>query len=78
MQHDGEPFAEKLARLTEQLSAQFAESGKLESTIQANLAALALHQNERINTPWRMRTSIAYRGEDADGRHQDVTGIARQ
>lgn len=34
---DGEPFAEKMARLTAELKAQFAESARLESTIRENL-----------------------------------------
>ncbi len=37
---DGEPFAEKMARLTSQLSEQFAESAKLEADIKKNLAGL--------------------------------------
>lgn len=37
---DGEPFAEKMTRLTEQLSEQFAESGRLEVEIKKNLAGL--------------------------------------
>ena len=37
---DGEPFAEKMARLTGQLNEQFAESGKLEKEIKRNLAHL--------------------------------------
>lgn len=37
---DGEPFAEKMARLTAQLSEQFAESAKLEAEIKKNLAGL--------------------------------------
>lgn len=37
---DGEPFAEKMARLTSQLKAQFAESDKLEAQIKKNLAGL--------------------------------------
>lgn len=49
VEDDGEPFAEKLARLTVQLGAQFAESGKLETTIRVNLAALALHQHDGID-----------------------------
>lgn len=35
---DGEPFAEKMARLTEQLKTQFEESDKLEGVIKKNLA----------------------------------------
>ena len=37
---DGEPFAEKMARLTAQLEAQFAEGVKLEALIRKNLAGL--------------------------------------
>jgi type I restriction-modification system DNA methylase subunit len=34
---DGEPFAEKMARLTAQLKAQFEESDRLEAEIKCNL-----------------------------------------
>lgn len=37
---DGEPFAEKMARLTNQLKEQFAESERLEAEIKRNLAGL--------------------------------------
>jgi len=37
---DGEPFAEKMARLTAQLKTQFAESTRLEGEIKKNLAGL--------------------------------------
>ncbi|WP_444943150.1 type I restriction-modification system subunit M [Microbulbifer sp. ZKSA006] len=37
---DGEPFAEKMARLTGQLKAQFDESDRLEAEIKKNLAGL--------------------------------------
>lgn len=37
---DGEPFAEKMARLTAQLKVQFTESDKLEKQIKKNLAGL--------------------------------------
>ena len=37
---DGEPFAEKMARLTAQLKTQFDESDKLEGEIKKNLAGL--------------------------------------
>ena len=37
---DGEPFADKMARLTTQLSEQFAESARLEKQIKENLAGL--------------------------------------
>ncbi len=39
---DGEPFADKIARLREQLDAQFAESAELETQIKANLEGLGL------------------------------------
>jgi type I restriction enzyme M protein len=39
-EEDGEPFAEKMARLTIQLSEQFEESGQLEEQIKQNLAGL--------------------------------------
>lgn len=37
---DGEPFAEKMARLTTQLKTQFEESDRLEAEIKNNLAGL--------------------------------------
>ena len=37
---DGEPFAEKMQRLTAQLAEQFVESAKLEAEIKKNLAGL--------------------------------------
>ena len=37
---DGEAFADKMARLTQQLAAQFAESAQLEGEIRKNLAGL--------------------------------------
>ena len=37
---DGEPFAEKMARLTAQLQEQFARSSELEGDIKRNLAGL--------------------------------------
>lgn len=37
---DGEPFSEKMARLTTQLKTQFEESGRLEAEIKKNLAGL--------------------------------------
>jgi type I restriction enzyme M protein len=37
---DGEPFAEKMARLTTQLKTQFEESNKLEAEIKKNLSSL--------------------------------------
>ncbi|MBN2464612.1 N-6 DNA methylase, partial [candidate division WOR-3 bacterium] len=39
---DGEPFAEKMARLTKQLDEQFKESARLEQEIRENLANLGL------------------------------------
>ncbi|MEJ5207194.1 class I SAM-dependent DNA methyltransferase [Denitratimonas sp. CY0512] len=39
-EEDGEPFAEKMQRLTTQLAEQFAESAKLEAEIKKNLAGL--------------------------------------
>jgi type I restriction enzyme M protein len=41
-QDDGEPFEEKMKRLTGKLEEQFAESAKLEKAIRKNLAALEL------------------------------------
>lgn len=40
VEDDGEPFAEKMARLTAQLKTQFAESDRLEAEIKQNLAGL--------------------------------------
>ena len=37
---DGEPFDEKMKRLTQQLNEQFAESAKLEAAIRSNLEGL--------------------------------------
>tara|TARA_R110002094_G_scaffold209215_1_gene179674 strand:+ start:30 stop:293 length:264 start_codon:yes stop_codon:yes gene_type:complete len=37
---DGEPFAEKMTRLTGQLKAQFEESDRLEAEIKRNLGGL--------------------------------------
>ena len=39
-EEDGEPFAEKMARLTAQLQEQFAQSAELEGQIKRNLAGL--------------------------------------
>ncbi|VUZ26962.1 Uncharacterised protein [uncultured Comamonas sp.] len=39
-EEDGEPFADKMQRLTAQLAEQFAESAKLEAEIRKNLAGL--------------------------------------
>lgn len=41
-EEDGEPFADKMARLREQLDEQFAESSELETRIKANLEGLGL------------------------------------
>ena len=40
LEDDGEPFAEKMARLTEQLKTQFDESDRLEAAIKRNLGGL--------------------------------------
>jgi type I restriction enzyme M protein len=40
IEDDGEPFAEKMARLTEKLEKQFAESARLEAEIRDNLRGL--------------------------------------
>ena len=40
IEDDGEPFEEKMKRLTEQLHEQFAESSKLEASIRSNLEGL--------------------------------------
>jgi type I restriction enzyme M protein len=40
IEDDGEPFAEKMARLTEKLEEQFAESARLEAAIRDNLRGL--------------------------------------
>ena len=37
---DGEPFEQKMRRLISELNTQFAESAKLEKTINANMAGL--------------------------------------
>ena len=42
---DGEPFNEKMARLTAQLSEQFAESERLEAEIKRNLGGLKYGSN---------------------------------
>jgi type I restriction enzyme M protein len=41
VEDDGEPFEQKMKRLTETLEGQFAESAKLEKAIRLNLKALA-------------------------------------
>jgi type I restriction-modification system DNA methylase subunit len=40
VEEDGEPFEEKMKRLTGELASQFAESAKLEAAIRANLKGL--------------------------------------
>lgn len=40
VEDDGEPFEEKMKRLTAELRGQFAESAKLEKAIKANLKGL--------------------------------------
>ena len=40
IEDEGEPFEEKMARLTNELHAQFGESAKLEQAIKANLSAI--------------------------------------
>ncbi|MBA2760197.1 MAG: SAM-dependent DNA methyltransferase [Chloroflexia bacterium] len=47
MQDDGEPFAEKMDRLTERLTLQFDESARLESIILEHLAKLRTTTNGR-------------------------------
>ena len=42
IEDDGEPFEQKMKRLTADLEEQFAESSKLEKTIRGNLKALNL------------------------------------
>lgn len=39
---DGEPFDDKMARLTADLAAQFSESARLEQTIRQQLSALGV------------------------------------
>ena len=41
VEDDGEPFEEKMKRLTATLETQFAESAKLEKAIRQNLKALS-------------------------------------
>lgn len=43
---DGEPFADKMQRLTTQLAQQFAESAKLEAAIKKNLAGLGYGEQQ--------------------------------
>jgi type I restriction enzyme M protein len=43
---DGEPFAEKMARLTTQLQEQFARSSELEQKIRMNLVGLGFQMEE--------------------------------
>ena len=42
VEDDGEPFAEKMARLAAELDAQFAESARMEAEIRRNLRGLGL------------------------------------
>jgi type I restriction enzyme M protein len=42
LEDDGEPFEEKMARLTGELVTQFAESARLEQVIRESLAGLGL------------------------------------
>jgi type I restriction enzyme M protein len=44
IEDEGEPFEEKMARLTEKLEEQFQESAKLEDVIRQNLAELGYEQ----------------------------------
>ncbi|MDP9365225.1 MAG: hypothetical protein M3Q10_13545, partial [Chloroflexota bacterium] len=46
---DGEPFAEKMARLAATLEEQFAESARLEAAICENLAALRFNPATRLD-----------------------------
>jgi len=48
---DGEPFAEKMARLTTTLEEQFVLSAELEAAIRVNLAALALDPDRHPEGP---------------------------
>ena len=43
---DGEPFAEKMARLTAELQGQFEESARLEEAIKQNLEGLGYGSNQ--------------------------------
>ena len=47
-EQDGEPFEEKMARLTAQLNEQFGESARLESAIRKNLARLGYSTEKTI------------------------------
>ena len=42
MEDDGEPVADKMAKLVAKLEEQFAESAKLEKAIRANLGGMKL------------------------------------
>jgi type I restriction enzyme M protein len=44
IEDDGEPFDEKMTRLTKELEMQFAESAKLEKAIRENLEGLRYHK----------------------------------
>ncbi|MGI8483870.1 MAG: N-6 DNA methylase, partial [Thermomicrobiales bacterium] len=50
-EEDGEPFAEKMARLTKTLEKKFAWSAELEAAIRVNLAALALDPDRHPEDP---------------------------
>ncbi len=47
IEDDGEPFEEKMARLTAVLEEQFAESERLEGEIRTNLRRVGYHVGER-------------------------------
>lgn len=49
MQDDGEPFAEKMDRLTERLELQFVESTRLQAMIRENLPTLRTTANGRVD-----------------------------
>src|SRR5205085_8733976 len=50
VEDDGEPFEEKMKRLTATLEGQFAESAKLEKAIRSNLKGLDLTAKNAKNT----------------------------
>lgn len=45
--HDGEPFEEKMQRLTAKLEEQFAQGRRLEDAIRENLRTLGLDWNPK-------------------------------
>jgi type I restriction-modification system DNA methylase subunit len=47
VEDDGEPFEEKMKRLTEQLDGQFKESARLEKTIVKNLTGLGFWKDAK-------------------------------